>query len=378
MSKYLLILTTAAAIGASYLFAQSVLPTRMAENERTYEAINEMLADQLAASGLNEAADWLTGQITMPTNQEFTAEFEDGGRYTATIQPNGQPNQVVVRSTGIVEGSSGDIERVREVVYELGGGTGGGAGGGMTELPPFMDAVVFAGGDLELGSLSIYTSDHTVNANVRTNSTNPKIGSGSIKGFVFYNSPSGQPKSFPTVSLYPYNPYHEPTVQHRDPVEIPPFDAESLQNLEGINIWTNPKKIGSTNIDLGGAPGNPAFWYFPDGLEIGSANLTGYAVIITPKKFTFGSMSGWNARLLIYANEVSLGSISLTAHIFTNRSINMGSLSFQGSITSRENVKIGSASIGYIAPPLDMVEPLFRDQDSPGELAFRPISYRSW
>ena len=144
----------------------------------------------------------------------------------------------------------------------------GGAGGGMTELPPFMDAVVFAGGDLELGSLSIYTSDHTVNANVRTNSTNPKIGSGSIKGFVFYNSPSGQPKSFPTVSLYPYNPYHEPTVQHRDPVEIPPFDAESLQNLEGINIWTNPKKIGSTNIDLGGAPGNPAFWYFPDGLEI--------------------------------------------------------------------------------------------------------------
>lgn len=377
MSKYLLILTTAAAIGASYLFAQSVLPTRMAENERTYEAINEMLADQLAASGLNEAADEVGRLAGKETPENFSGRFDNGGMYDVTFQLDG--NLLTVQSTGIIEGLSGNIERVREVVYEWGtGGSGHGGSSGMTELPAFMSTAVFAGGDLDIGSLSIYTNGHQVNANVRTNSSNPAIGSGSIKGFLFYNSP-GRVKNFPNMSMYPYNPNHEPTVQHRDPVDIPAFDAESLRDLEGINIWTGSHRLGwGATIDLGGAPGNPAIWYFPDGLEIGSTNVTGYAVIVTPKKLSFGSMSGWNARLLIYANEVELGSLSLTAHIFTNNSINMGSLSFQGSITSRNNVKIGSASIGYQAPPLDMVAPIFGNEESPGEQRFRPISYRSW
>lgn len=387
MSKYLLILTTAAAIGASYLFSQSVLPARMAETERTTDAINEMLADQLAASGLNEAAEWLEGRITMPTAQEFVGRFSNDHMYVATIQPNGQPNQVVVRARGIIPGTSGDVERVREVVYELGAGgssESSESGGQTGVLPIFMQSAIFAGSLAGMNGTRVNAAIPTANANVQTNSGSTGLNGNTVRGYYYYNSPNLNQLSWLRPQFQPNsNPNSESTVQHREPVVIPPFNAQSFRNLPGVNVRPqNQQNVNGGTFDLGGSPGNPTIWYFPQGLNINGATFKGYAVLITPEWFNINGIHGvGDSQFTMFARGYNInGSINLPLYLFSNESMSVNHLTMTGSIVARNHLNINGSVINHQPPPTDLVSPVFEveEVDSPGELKFRAISYRSW
>jgi hypothetical protein len=395
MGKFLIIMTGVAAVAAGLVMSRSAAPSVLAERERSATAISEMLAEQYAASGLNDGAQWLAGHSTVPPSHTLEATI-DGGRYVVTIEPASRPDQVIVRSTGFVSqpsagGVGAEIRRVREVVYEFGAA---GAGGGGYKLPPFITAAATMNRMFTAnGNVTIESAVQGVNASVRTNGSAQANTNNHVTGFLYHADPihdAGIRSRLMSVFQPNANPDNLPKLQQVPRVEIPWFTPQSFRGIS--HRQTNGNLFLSGDVMLGTAE-NPVIWYVDGDLITQGANtvIHGHGVFVVRQNvninqhlYTSDTVGRESTVGFYMGGTMNInGGLSITGQIIANHDINIGGNStIRGSITTASGVNFnGGSRLVYREPSAKLLEPFYDLEPADGEAAggrARPVAYRSW
>lgn len=394
MGKLLIILTGVAALTAGLVMSRSAGPSVMAERGRTATTLSEMLAEQHAASGLNEAAQWLAGHTAVPPPHTIEAEV-DGGRYVVTIEPASEQQRVVVRSTGFVaQASAGgvplEVQRVREVVYEF---SASGAGSGGYKLPPFITAAATMNRMFTAnGNVTIESVDPTVNASVRTNGSAQANTNNSVSGFLYHGEPihdAAIRSRLMSVFTPNANPDGLPKLQQVPRVEIPQFTPQAFRSIS--HRQTNGNLFLSGNVMLGTAE-NPVIWYVDGDLITQGSNtvIHGHGVFVVRNNVNINQhvyttdTAGIESTVGFYMGGTMNinGQLSITGQIIANQDINIGGNStIRGSITTASGVNYnGGSRLIYRRPSIKLLEPFYDLEPAEGEgpTVPRPVAFRSW
>lgn len=386
MGKALLIIATASIIGVRLILFSGVQQSVLQAEQQLGEHEAEVLARQIALTGLAEARQAALARPQAATAATLTGAHM-GGSYRATLTPGTEAGRpaVTIRVDGRVPlGAAREAAtHTIEMTYAL---VDGGEGGGSVVLPPFMRGAITAGG-LNLNGTTIHATNRDENADIHIVSGAPGgLNNNNVAGFLYHNGGTlgDHTQSWLESQFHPnVNPRNESSVQHAGPVDIPPFDTEAFRNKPGVQVWPyNQQNINGGTLDLGGTPGNPALWYFPQDVNINNVTMKGHAVLVRDGYFNLGNITReGDASFVFYANGYNINwGIDMPLHLFANDHMSLNGLEMTGSIVVRGYLNLNGATINKAAPPVDLVDPVFPGEEGPGggEPSWQPTNYREW
>src|SRR5687768_1578231 len=263
MGKLLLLIIVPVALGMSTLLLSSARDALGSADNSLNRRSDEVVAREIALSGLGEAEGSLLPAIARSTtytgSRTFAASIA-GGSYNATIATTGATHTIT--STGTINGHSSTVGRVYRALL----------------VPGFMGKAGTIRGNLEVQNNFTLTSvDPERNADVQTNGNfTLKSGVTNMTGFGLYGGnivyENGQTAA---QAFRPnYNPTGLPTARQVPPVPFPTFLAATYAPMATRTTVGELRLNGNVTL---GTRENPTIWYVAGTIRTtGPVTVTGY------------------------------------------------------------------------------------------------------
>lgn len=391
MGKFLLLLVAGAAATAGTFLLTPTLSSRSSSGALVADHLGDAVVEQLSASGLNEAAQFLDSLGAVPTAVVVQRGTLMGGTYETTIRPVGTA-QVAVHVSATLDGVGrrARASHVQEATFQLLGG------GGEPPVAPFLSEALMLEQNLTMNTAQrVRAGDPNVNANIHTNNgavVNIQDRAG-IQGFYYSVEPLPHDWLVDRMrtSFAPnVNPDGAEVFQQRPRVEIPPVvAADHLPFATRVSASNEDGLRGVLDFSDGtvGTRENPALWVVMgdfNTLPSTSLEIHGYVNIVVAGNVNLQGVTrtGAESSVSFYSQgDLSINDTAvLTGSLMANGNVQVGGVgtTLRGPITTRGTINFNEdAHILYTPLSGYMTRPLF-DRDAEVEpVRFRPISHRS-
>ncbi len=391
MGKALLFLVATTTLTSGVLLYTGSQQSAFQAAEQLSEQEAQLAARQVAQTAMSEArTTFLADPDGLTGSTSYSGSYEGGSFETSLVPELGTAEPTIrIRVEGRMPHGNGKLAtHTIETTYRLSGEGGAGSGGGVLTLPPFMRNVITANRLSNMNGSQTYALDAegnvdpAGNASIRINSSPGNFNGNTIRGFLLYNDQNYSPSQWNLNQFRP-NPESALAMQHAGPIDIQRFDPYIFRNMPGVHQHPhNQQNLNGGTVNLGGSPGNPAVWYFPQRLNMNGVKLDGYAIMISPNGFNMnGTVKGTpGTQIFMFSGDhINMNGSDFPLHLFSNNDINVNGSKWIGSITAHGNVNnVNGTSFYHAAPPADLVAPVFPVEEEPGEQAWRTTTYREW
>lgn len=387
MGKMLLLLVAGSALASAVVYTRGAMASERSGSAVVTRQMARAVAEQLSATGLNEAAQWVSTLSAVPATATVFEGTQMGGTYRASVVPNG--TEIAIVSVGTLPGmAGGTAAHTRSIGFSLTSGTAAAA----DVPPPFMQAALTMERMLTAnGGVAVTSESPLVNANVHTNGAGQAGGGSVIQGFLRHAQPIGDAgirQRLETVLQPNQNPDGLPELQPVGRIEIPEFRAEAHRARATRVVSGNHFVSGTVML---GTRDAPAIILVTGDLTSQGSETTfvGYGILLVAGNVNINQSvrtdAGTESRLAIYTQgAVNInGQLTLTGQVFANQDVNMTSQSvITGSVTTRSGVNFnGGGRIVYRPASAALTAPVFgRTAGTATSVAarFRARAYTAW
>ena len=387
MGKMLLLLVAASTLAGAVVYTRGATAGERSGSAVATRQMARAVAEQLSATGLNEAAQWVSTLSAVPAVTTVFEGAQMGGTYRALAVPNGTGVDIV--SVGTLPGvAGGAAAHTRSIGFSLASAAAAPA----EVLPPFMQAALTMERMLTAnGGVAVTSESPLVNANVHTNGAGQAGGGSVIQGFLRHAQPIGDAgirQRLEAVILPNQNPDGLPDLQPVGRIEIPEFRAEAHRARATQVVSGNYVVSGTVTLGTRAAPS--IILVTGDLTSQGAeTRFVGYGILLVAGNVNINQSvrtdAGSESSLAVYTQgAVNInGQLTLTGQVFSNQDVNMSSQSvITGTVTTRSGVNFnGGGRIVYRPASAALTAPIFGQvagTAAPAAARFRAKAYAAW